>query len=66
LRLSDGATINEITTSAMGADTWTHLTDSTFTIATLGTSGVGAYIHIVKQGTPGALSLSSPLIAVYY
>jgi hypothetical protein len=66
LRLSDGSTINEITTSAMSADTWTHLTDSTFAIATLGTSGVGAYIHIVKQGTPGALSLSSPLIAVYY
>jgi hypothetical protein len=66
LRLSDGATINEVDTSAMSADTWSLLTDSAFAIATLGTSGVGCYVHLIKVGTPGALSLSAPVVAVYY
>jgi hypothetical protein len=62
LRLSDGSTVNEINTSAISADTWASISDSSFSIATIGTSDVGIYLNISKVGTPGALSMSTPLV----
>jgi hypothetical protein len=65
LRLSDGATINTINTSAISAGAWTLIQDSTFSITSIGTSGAGLYINITKVGAPGSLSLGFPLIEAY-
>jgi hypothetical protein len=63
-RLSDGATVNEIDTSAISADAWASMSDSSFSIASIGTAGVGVYINILKQGTPGDISMGAPDIEV--
>lgn len=63
-RVSDNSVIKEVNTSALSADTFAQLTATTFDIASVGTAGVGLYIHCVKQGSPGNLYIIGPALEV--
>ena len=64
LRLSDGSVVNQIDTSAISAGAWALLTDSSWSIASVGTAQTGVYINTSKVGAPGALSMGLPLVEV--
>jgi hypothetical protein len=61
-RITDGATVNSISTSAISANTWTLLTDTTFSISSLTTSDVGLYLECTKTGSPGSLYILCPAL----
>ena len=63
-RLSDAADITTLVTSSMSADTWTLLTTTSFTITSVGTTGMGVYVVCQKTNSPGALYLLGPALEV--
>jgi hypothetical protein len=64
LKQSDNSVINSISTAAISANTNTVITDTTFSIASVGASDYGIYMNAVKTGSPGNLYLQGPLLEV--
>jgi hypothetical protein len=61
-RLSDGAMITQINTSAVAPGGWRFLSSGSFSIASIGTPQIGCYLNVSKIGSPGNLLLAMPLI----
>lgn len=61
-RLSDAAVINAITTVSASLNIWYRIEDSTFSIASAGTSATGLTLYCYKTGSPGALYVSAPTL----
>jgi hypothetical protein len=60
----DLATVHAtIDTSAISADTWTMIDDTTIN-ADVSRSDLGLYVRITKTGSPGALYLQGPAVFV--
>jgi hypothetical protein len=60
----DGTLINSMTTAAISASTWTSITDSTWSISSIGIANVGCYVAALKTGSPGFIDLGQPIIEV--
>lgn len=57
-------TLNTLTTAAISANTFTLLSDSTFSAATIGTADILVYITCTKVGSPGDLYIYGPALEV--
>lgn len=64
LRWSDGATIATLNTSALTAGVPGRLSTTSFSIASIGTSGIGIVMECSKFGSPGNLYAVGPLLEV--
>ena len=62
-RMSDGAVIQTLTTSAISASTWSVVSATDMADA-LTAAHVGLYIRVTKVGGPGALTMAAPAMFV--
>lgn len=63
-RQSDSSVVNSINTSALSANTNYVVTDTTWTISSVGSSDYGIFIRCTKTGSPGALYALGPMLEV--
>lgn len=59
-RITTDTTICEVNTSGMSAGAWSLQTTTSFSVGSIGTANIGAYIQLDKTGAPGTLYVGNP------